>query len=72
MDAYQTIQTFKGHLTDAKFRLMTYLEGDGYTFMVNNSRLMNDTAKWGNHDPVLIASADKARPRYLWAVKGAQ
>lgn len=66
----QAVDVYHGRLTYAKTRLMEYLEADGYTFIANDFRTMDLAKKWERHNVIQVASANTARPRYLWAVKG--
>jgi len=69
LTAAQIETQFDGRLTRAKRLLINYLERDGYQFLANDFRTMDTAKKWENHDLVQVATANSARPRYLWAVK---
>jgi len=69
LTAAQIDDHYSGRLTRAKRLLINYLERDGYQFLANDFRTMNTAKKWENTDLVQVATANSARPRYLWAVK---
>ena len=69
LSATQIEDHYTGRLTRAKLLLIDYLERDGYVFLANDFRTMDRAKKWQGKDLVQIASANTARPRYLWAIK---